>query len=620
MPFLVRCPLNRCTMRTLRSAFALTVLLAGSDPAAAAPRDLQSDTWVAIDEAGRVLPQGDETLEPNPDKTVGIFYFLWHGTHGYDQHSNPTGAGQGVEPPGPTDTRSPHDLTRWLAEGGDPAELGKPKSFHHWGQSEYGYYLSDDDWVIRRHMRSLTDAGVDVLIFDVTNGFTYRDVYLNLFRVMSEMRSAGEPTPQAAFLTHFNAAATIERLRRELYDPGLYRDLWFEWDGKPLLMTSTEVAAENPGLAEFFTVRKSWAWSPRNGWFGDGHHAWPWIDRFPQGFGWDAEPDQAEFISVAVAGHATLGEGRSFHDGTQAQREEERPYEGKFFAEQWERALEVDPAFLMVTGWNEWVAMYNRANPGDVMLGQPTQPGDPIFVDLYSTEYNRDVEPDNTVEGDNLYYQMVAGIRKFKGARPALLAGPEVEIPLRANPADWATVAPEFFDSAGDTVHRNHPGWGRVGNYRHSLGRNDIVSVKVARDSKQVVFSATTTAPLSPASDPGWMELFINSDREFATGWSGFDFRLGPVGDLRQESGVTRFSRPILRRADDAWIATGETAIGAMRDNFLEMVLPRALFPEPLNFTFKWADNPAGDTHVLDLERGGDTAPNRRFQYHFRAR
>lgn len=605
-------------MKQLRRILALTLLPVTTVVLSAAPRDLQSDTWVAIDEAGRVLPQGDEANGPKKDKTVGIFYFLWHGTHGYDHHANPVGAAQGVSPPGPDDTRSPHDLTQWLAGGGDPAKLGEPKSFHHWGQSEYGYYLSDDDWVIRRHMRSLTDAGVDVLILDATNGFTYRDVYMNIFRIISQMRAEGEPTPQAAFITHFNAQAAIKKLRKELYDPVLYKDLWFQWQGKPLLLTSAEVAAEDPGLAQFFTVRKSWAWSPRKGWFGHGQHAWPWIDRYPQSFGWDTRPGNAESIPVSVAGHATLGEGRTYHDKTQPKPENQRPYEGKFFAEQWKRALEVDPAFVLVTGWNEWVAMYFQAKAGDVMLGQPAPPGTPMFVDLYSTEYNRDIEPDNTPAGDNLYHQMVAGIRKFKGARPAPLAGPEVGIPLRANPADWTAVQPEFFDSAGDTAHRNHLGWGRIGAYLHTLGRNDIVASKVARDKDRVVFSATTAGPLSPASDAGWMELFINSDRDFNSGWSGFDLRLGPAADIREKGGVTRFTRPILKRADNKWTPTGQVATGAMRGKFVEIALPRAFFTQPLEFYFKWADNPDGDAHILDLEKGGDTAPNRRFQYHFR--
>jgi hypothetical protein len=602
--------------------FALVVVLlsgfAGAIGQAEELRDLQSDSWVAIDEAGRTLPDSAGTRKPARDKAVGIFYFLWHGAHGYDQHANPSDAGEGVKLPGPGDKGSPHDLTRWLARGGDPAQLGELKSFHHWGRSEYGYYLSDDEWVIRRHLRSLSDAGVDVLILDATNGFTYRDVYMNLFRIMSAMRAEGEPTPQAAFLTHFNAESAIRKLREELYDPGLYRELWFHWKGKPLLMTSAEAAAADPGLAEFFTVRKSWAWSEQAGWFGGGRHAWPWIDQYPQEFGWDTDPDQAEFISVSVAGHATRGEGRSYHNKTQAEPGDEEPYAGKFFAEQWRRALEVDPEFLMVTGWNEWVAMYFQAKEGDVMLGRPAEPGSPVFVDLYSTEYNRDVEPDDTPGGDNLYYQMVEGIRQFKGSRSAPVAGPEKSIPLEANPDHWGAVQPEFFDSSGDAGHRRHPGWGSEGLYAHALGRNDIISSKVARDKASVVFAATTRDALSPPSDPGWMELFLNTDRDFTTGWSGFDLKLGPVEEFGEEDGVMRFGRAVLKFADGKWTASGQAATGAVRENFLEVAIPRSLFPEPQDFYFKWADQPAGEKHIRDLEKGGDTAPNRRFLYHFR--
>ena len=581
------------------------------------PRDLQSDTWVAIDEAGRILPAGGKSLPPRKEKRVGIFYFLWHGAHGYDHHRDPADANEGVIPPGPQDNASPHDLTQWQAEGADPANLGELRSFHHWGQSEYGYYLSDDEWVIRRHLRSLTDAGVDVLIFDATNGFTYRKTYLQILKVIEALRAQGEATPQVAFLTHFRAAAAVPKLRKELYDPGHYRDLWFRWKEKPLLMTSAEVASSQPELSDFFTVRKSWAWSDRDGWFGDGRHAWPWIDRYPQKFGWDTDPGKPEFISVSAAGHATLGEGRSYHRKRQPPREKQRPYEGEFFAEQWKHALKVDPAFLMVTGWNEWVAMYFQAKEGETMLGRPAEAGSPVFVDLYSTEYNRDVEPDNSVAGDNLYYQMVAGIRRFKGARPPPPASAETEISLCADPKDWEKVEPEFRDSAGDTGHRNHPGWGRIGAYTHTSGRNDIVAAKVARDRERVVFAATTAAPLSPPSDPGWMELFLNTDRDFSSGWFGFDLKLGAPTGLQEKDGVTRFNRPILKYCEGQWVPTGKSAAGTTQGNLVEIAVPRPLLPEPLGFYFKWADHPAGDGHILDLEKGGDTAPNRRFLYHF---
>lgn len=82
--------------------FAVVAGILGCRPGWTAElRDLQSDTWVAIDEAGRILPAGGKSLPPRKEKRVGIFYFLWHGAHGYDHHRDPADADEGVIPPGP---------------------------------------------------------------------------------------------------------------------------------------------------------------------------------------------------------------------------------------------------------------------------------------------------------------------------------------------------------------------------------------------------------------------------------------------------------------------------------------------------------------------------------------
>jgi hypothetical protein len=85
-------------------------------------------------------------------------------------------------------------------------------------------------------------------------------------------------------------------------------------------------------------------------------------------------------------------------------------------------------------------------------------------------------------------------------------------------------------------------GWGNVGLYTHTLGRNDIISCKVAHDGKCVVFSATTAAPLTAPTDPGWMELFINMDKDFPTGWAGFDLHLGSPAISHRAGGSPVFS------------------------------------------------------------------------------
>ena len=252
-------PTRHLLKNTSGICLLLCVAALSTGPAFAGPelRDLQSDTWVAVDEAGRVLPTAAEARPPQPDKSVGIFYFLWHGPHGYDQIVNQKSDGQGVVPVNPENEKSPFNLTEWGKRGGNPGELGPPSAFHHWGESENGYYLSDDEWVIRRHIRSLVDAGVDVLILDNTNGFTYHDVYMNLFRIMEEMRAQGEKTPQVAFMAGVVAAPrVVKKLRGELYTPGLHEDLWFKWQDKPLLLVEDKLI-QDPKLNEIFTLRKS---------------------------------------------------------------------------------------------------------------------------------------------------------------------------------------------------------------------------------------------------------------------------------------------------------------------------------------------------------------------------
>ena len=135
------------------------LLLAGVGWFNAAAGDNLSDTWVATDALGRKVPTFPEVPAPRADRTVGIFYFLWHGAHI-----------QG----------GPFDVTKILAA--DPNAMQKPDSPlwgplhapHHWGESLFGYYLTDDAWVLRKHAQMLADAGVDMIVFDVTNQFTDR--------------------------------------------------------------------------------------------------------------------------------------------------------------------------------------------------------------------------------------------------------------------------------------------------------------------------------------------------------------------------------------------------------------------------------------------------------------
>ena len=566
----------------------MTVLMTSAQ--AAPPRDLMSDTWVATDALGRVLPGYTECGPVRDDRTVGLFYFLWLGQHG---------------------TRGPFDITQLLKDNPENPAWGPPGAFHHWGQSELGYYLSDSEYVIRKHLSMLNDAGIDTLIFDVTNAVTYEKVYLKLCEVYRQLRREGQRTPQICFLTHSRARQTIETLYRDFYAKQLYSELWFYWKGKPLILGGVDDLAEE--MAEFFTIRDCWAWT-------HGQDTWQWLDHPRQRYGWHESPDKPEELAVSVAQHPTTNIGRSCRNGIQPETNEygltgTEPL-GLYFDDQWQRALKVDPEFVFITGWNEWVAQRfikeKGKAPGE-LLGRVLAPGASFFVDAYNQEYNRDVEPMKGGHTDNTYYQMISGIRKYKGVRRPPVAGHDYAIVIDGQFDDWTSVQPEFRDTPGDTEHRDEAAWGAAGRYVNTTGRNDLVTLKVAMDAKNVHFYAETAEPLTAHTDANWMLLFIDADRDSTTGWHGYDYRVNSELVSDRRTSVHRFTN------DRTWKKQASAEF-RYRGNQMEIAVPRSMLgmaEGPVAFDFHWADNVQNLDDVIEFALNGDSAPNRRFNYRF---
>lgn len=577
-------------------------------------RDLYADTWAATDALGRVLPMGGEVRPPQEDKFVGIFYFVWQGFHGKDENGkNPL-----------------YDMTKIIAANPENPQWGPKGAFHWWGEPEVGYYRATDPWVARRNLRLLAAAGVDCLFVDVTNAFTYPDEMKVLFETAQEMRAQGNPTPQIAFLLNTRVADVTKQLWEAYYKDDKYSELWFRWEGKPIILADPD-SKDSDGNAmpdeilNFFTWRKSWFETRPNGWFGDGKGKWAWRDKTPQkpGLSFDGKVEQ---VAVGVASHP-IGEniGRSYANGKAVETDKydmTTTYgQGIQFQEQWDSALQTDPPLIFVTGWNEWVAQRQTATAGQVgavnLAGRKMKfEGDTFFVDVYNAEFSRDADMMKGGYTDNYYYQLAANIRQYKGARPVPVAGVEQTIAIDGDFAPWRQIWPEFRDSVGDTMHRDFDGWGD-NHYTNTTGRNDITTAKVARDAGNVTFYAKTHAPLSPRTDARWMMLFINSDQNGATGWHGYDLRVGAVNDALSSPSIERWK-------NGAWEKIGSAKL-AYAGNELELSLPRNLIARnaatapgsPLNFDFKWVDN-ADPDDINDWFLSGDVAPERRFNYRYK--
>ena len=549
--------------------------------------DLKADSWVAVDGLGREVWVGHDTrLRPN--RTVGMFYFL-------SNHA----------PNAPI-----YDVTKLLASDPKNPKYGPYGSAHWWGEPWFGYYQSDDEAVIRKHMGMLANAGVDVLVFDNTNGPTYPDVYIPLCKVLEGMRANGLSTPQIAFFTGHGAWNTLVQ---EFYSKGMYRNLWFQWKGKPLMMAHLESGDSLPqSIRQAFSVRESWAWTPSQ-WFGDGHDKWPWLDNFPQNYGWHEDPRQPEEVAVEVGQHATSSIGRSSNAQHEPpvndQKLTPRTQNGVCFAQQFERALEIDPEFIFVTGWNEWTATRFRQERDGLMAGRPEPAGGSFFVDEYNAEFSRDIEPANGLLQDDYYYQLVSYVRRYKGARQE---GPVMESTINLNRgfAQWRPVEPEFLDAAGDTVHRDHAGWGAE-HYLNKSGRNDIVAAKVAFDSKNVSFYVRTKDPITPASGKSWMLLFLNVGGAYRKGWLGYDFVVNRHPGKRSTNMEANVD------GSYAWKPLASVAY-CVAGNELMIAIPRKLLGPAKGanvIDFKWADNIAQSGEPSDFTLNGDAAPDDRSNY-----
>ncbi|MEO2049125.1 MAG: hypothetical protein ABGX16_21410 [Pirellulales bacterium] len=566
--------------------------------------------WPATDALGRTLPTTATVGPPRQNRFVGIFYFLWHNQHG------------GKSP----NWDGPYDVAKILTT--DPHALKKPDSplwgpigmYHYWSEPLYGYYRSEDPWVLRRHAQMLADAGVDMLIFDTTNAVTYPQAYRKLCAVFQEIRAAGGRTPKIAFMVNTQAGKTAARIYHDLYHPGLFRGLWFVWQGKPLMICDPQDASGE--LRSFFTLRRAhWPFTQVNT-----ENAWHWEATYPQAYGYTDDPKRPEQVNVSVAqnlrqsdGEVTnmssgTARGRSFHEG-QFDHQSGAVNHGHNFQEQWQRVSELDPPFVMVTGWNEWIAGRWGKTDGPI-----------TFVDQLDQEFSRDIEPMRGGHGDNYYWQLVANVRRYKGAPALPSSSPALTIDLDGPFEQWREVQPEYLDSQGDTTARDFDGAAGL-HYVNRSGRNDLVAMKVARDEGHVYWYARTRKPLSPHTDGNWMWLLIEADQNTRNGWHGYDYIVNRT--------VENAKSTWLERCVGGWHWEKVARIRYRTDgDQLHLQIPRAalrlagdntthaaetLSLEPFSLGFQWIDNSQHPGDIMDVYRSGDVAPEGRFRYQYLA-
>ncbi len=556
---------------------------------------------VAVDQFGRSFAavEGYQT-----SKQVGIFYWPWIG------HPYATGIYDAtVISAMPNGLKLLYDF-KHLNDSISPTGQA-----HFWGQPLWGYYNSADEWVIRRQMAMLATAGVDFIVFDLTNRVTYKTVYEKVLRIITELQSDGWAVPKAVFYTHSKSFETTWQLYHDLYQPNLYPNAWYRVGGKPMIIAYTSEAddiaealsrsdssyrpvAYSRAIKDFFYFKKP-QW-PGDAVYPDG---FPWIEwKYPQ-------PLHGNTMSVSVASHPKVPMSRSITSGwtnwgrgwdpvTQKNKKEDM-LTGGFFQKQWDHALTVNPDTVFVGGWNEWVA-YKQPYGDEYML-----------CDAANLEFSRDIEPMRGGYGDAFYIQMIKNIRAYKGITDKHHGYAPLTVDISGNTGQWAAAKAIYRNINVKAGGRDHYGASKKITYTAPAPTNNLQEIRVAHDAQNFYFLIRADKPFVQVQDStGSFQLLIGKGTPAIKGWNGYEYIVEP--DLR--TGVALISMLDKNRKKKE---TGNVRV-TVQQHLMQFEIPRRLMNANntlTQFYFKVADGVAKPSDIMEYYISGSVMPLGRLSF-----
>ena len=569
---------------------------------------IKPSTWAAVDGLGRTLPSAEQVGEKDDTKFVGMFYWTWHTNFSYLTPKNTTEILK-EHPEIKYDFNSPY----WGFDSNYPD--GRP---YFWNEPVWGYYSDLDAYVLRKNAELLADAGVDVIFFDCTNGTsTWDDSALKLFEVFEEAKKDGVNVPKVAYMLTFyddeDTVTSLKHLYNEIYSVGKYKDLWFMWDGKPMIMAHSAKLNRFDRLEKeilnFFTFRKN-----KPSYFDSDklftQKSWGWCSDYPQTKYGKSLNGRVEQMCVSVAQNAKDGklaaqnaegnvQGRSFTKGDFSysydyagqtirvdKNIENSDFYGLNFQQQWDYAISCNPDFIFVDGWNEWIA-------GRWSEWEGTQNA---FPDQFDDEHSRDIEPSNGRLKDYYYYQLCANIRRFKGISDKTVENNEKKI---------------YYHYTNSTYSRDCAGWKGV-YFKSDTMRNDFVKAEVSHSNGNIYLTIETADDITPFTDNAWMRVLIDTDTTGASSnWEGFEYIINRENATENTVSV--------EKSNGGWNFTkvGEASY-TIDSNKMNIIIPASLLGlnvDEVRFNFKLSDNMQEDGSILDFYKCGDVAPGGRFTF-----
>ena len=292
----------------------------------------------------------------------------------------------------------------WLQPDCPP--WGPAGVYHWWGRPafsagnllNYRFMINNDpnnpnDALIDNHAQLLSNAGIDFISVDLSNGTQQRivDGARAVCLRYTERKAAGSSSPRIVFFVNNPTTATV--VKNTFYS-GAYGDVFFNYLGKPLILVKEPDAST---VFDSFTVRQIWGLLEAGA-----ANQWSFKEKTPinatpapsyKVAGW---PEERSICAASKATYMTTATGRQ---GRQT---------GAYFDWHWSLARQNSPTFVFITAWNEW---------GSQNVGNTTTPA---FTDCYLTEYCADLEPMTGGHGSQYYTTLQSRVSQYKRNVPNL--------------------------------------------------------------------------------------------------------------------------------------------------------------------------------------------------------
>ncbi len=271
------------------------------------------------------------------------------------------------------------------------------------GQPVVGYYDSYNLDVIRQHCIWMVEAGVNILIVDWTNNLWGKKHWSERGPHVDELAKATEvtleayynlakegiPVPKLVLLPGFcngpkTTMAAINEQQRFVYDswvkPGKYKDLWLEYEGKPLIITFNGAGPdllknEEPADESQWTIRYMTSQLQATDLGQKGY--WSWMDGVMDPVPTINQKGEVEALTVTPA-FFNGGEGGWLAPGARGR------LGGSTFIGTFKQALRTPPRFLVINQWNEFAGQPDGSGYG---------PDRNHYLDCYNIPFSNDIEP-----------------------------------------------------------------------------------------------------------------------------------------------------------------------------------------------------------------------------------